>query len=79
MTPPPLNIPGKRVRVPKWVHGRLCVVRVETEAIIPDADPSEPCLEPATLRWLDDLQRLADAGDVEALSKVGEVFVRRSA
>lgn len=73
------SIPGKRVRIPKWVHGRLCVVRVEADAVIPDADPSEPCLEPATLRWLDDLQRLADAGDVEALAQFGDVFVRRSA
>ncbi|MEX2212750.1 MAG: hypothetical protein WD768_01395 [Phycisphaeraceae bacterium] len=76
----PMNpIPGQRVRVPKWVHGRLCVVRVEAEAVIPDADPSEPCLEPATLRWLDQLQQWADAGDVESLAKVGEVFVRRTA
>lgn len=73
------SIPGKRVRIPKWVHGRLCVVRVEADAVIPDADPSEPCLEPATLRWLDDLHRLADAGDVEALAQFGDVFVRRSA
>ena len=67
------------MRVPKWIHGRLCVVRVEAEAVIPDADPSEPCLEPATLRWLDELQKLADEGNVEALEKVGEVFVRRTA
>lgn len=73
------QISGKRVRVPKWIHGRVCVVRVEAEAVIPDGDPSEPCLEPATLRWLDELQHLADAGDIEALAKVGEVFVRRSA
>jgi hypothetical protein len=75
----PMSIPGRRVRVPKWIHGRLCVVRVEAEAVIPDADPTEPCIEPATLRWLDALQELADAGDVEALAKVGEVFVRLSA
>jgi hypothetical protein len=74
-----LQIPGKRVRLPKWIHGRLCVVRVEVEAIIPDADPSEPCLEPATLRWLDELQRLADMGNIEALEAAGEVFVRRTA
>ena len=72
-------IPGKHVRVPKWVHGHLCVVRVEADAIIPDADPSEPCLEPATLRWLDQLQQWADAGDVDSLAKVGEVFVRKTA
>lgn len=76
---PPSRIPGKRIRVTKWIHGRLCVVRVETDAIVPDADPSEPCLEPATVKWLDELQRLADAGDVGSLEKHGEVFVRRSA
>ena len=75
----PLNIPGKRVRMTKWIHGRLCVARVKVEAIVPDADPSESCLEPATVKWLDEVQRLADTGDVEALEKHGEVFVRRSA
>ena len=55
------------------------MVRVEVEAVIPDADPSEPCFEPQAVKWMDDLQRLADAGDAEALSKFGEVFVRRSA
>jgi hypothetical protein len=75
----PLNIPGRRVRMTKWIHGRLCVARVEVDAIVPDADPSEACLEPATVKWLDELQRLADAGDVGALEKHGEVFVRRSA
>ena len=73
------SIAGKPTRVSKWVHGRLCVVRVEADAIIPDAEPSEPCLEPATLRWLDQLQEWADAGKVEELAKVGDVFVRRTA
>jgi hypothetical protein len=40
---------------------------------------SEPCLEPSTLRWLDELQKLADEGDVDALAEVGEVYVRRTA
>jgi hypothetical protein len=74
-----VKVPGKRVRVPKWIHGVLCVVRVEVEAVIPDADPAEPCLEPATLRWLDELQGFADEGNVDALAKHGEVFVRRTA
>lgn len=74
-----MRIQGKRTRVPKWIHGRLCVVRVEAEAVIPDADPSEPCLEQSTLRWLDELQAMADAGNIDALAKVGEVYVRRTA
>ena len=74
-----MQIPGKRVRVSKWIHGSRCVVRVDAEAVIPDADPSEPCLEPATLKWLDELQAMADAGNVDALAKVGDLYVRRSA
>lgn len=74
-----MQVPGNRVRVTKWIHGRMCVVRVEADAVIPDVDPSEPCLMPDTLSWLDELQALADAGDVEALSKFGDVYIRRSA
>ena len=74
-----MQIPGKRVRVPKWIHAGPCVVRVEVDAIIPEADPSEPCLEPHTVRWLDELQRLANEGKVDELAKHGEVYVRRSA
>lgn len=72
-------IQGKRVKVPQWIHGTQCVVRVEVEAVIPDADAFEPCFEPPAVKWMDDLQRLADAGDVDALAQFGEVFVRRSA
>ncbi|HWB54766.1 MAG TPA: hypothetical protein VG722_11260 [Tepidisphaeraceae bacterium] len=71
--------PGKKVRVLKWIHGNLCVVRLEVDAVIPDADPSEPCLEPETVRWLDQLQQWANEGKVDELAKVGEVYVRRSA
>lgn len=75
-------LPGKRVKVVKWIHGARCVVRVDVEAIIPDAAPDQPFLEPATVKWLDALQRLADEGDAEALSKAAaspDVYVRRSA
>lgn len=75
-------LPGKRVKLTKWIHGSRCVLRVQVEGVIPDARPGEPVLEPATVRWLDDLQRLADAGDVEQISKttgIGDVYVRRSA
>jgi hypothetical protein len=74
-----MKIKGKRIKIPRWIHADSCVVRVEVEAVIPDSDPSEPCLESETVRWLDDLQRQAKAGKVEELARVGEVYVRRSA
>jgi hypothetical protein len=74
-----MALQGKRTRIERWIHAAQCVVRVEVDAIIPDADPSEPCLEPQTIRMLDDLQSKADKGLVNELAKVGEVYVRRSA
>jgi len=74
-----MDIPGKRVKLDKWIHSRTCVVRVEVDAIIPDADPSDACLEPKTVRWLDEIQQLANEGKVEELAGLGDVYVRRSA
>ncbi len=77
------RLKGRRLGLLQWIEGRGArgpfVVSVMAEAVIPDADPSEPCFEPDTLRWLDEVQRLADAGDTKALSKLGEVYVRKSA
>ena len=70
---------GEPTLVWKWIHSKTCAVRVQVEAIIADADPSEPCLEPQTVRWLDELQRLANEGKVDELEKHGQVYVRRSA
>jgi len=74
-----MALQGKRIKIERWIHSTPCVVRVEVDAIVPDADPSEPCLEPQTLRLLDDLQAKADQGLINELAKVGDVYVRRSA
>lgn len=74
-----MKIKGKRIKVHRWIHAEPCVVRVEVEAVIPEADPSEPCLELETLRWLDDIQTQASAGRMDELAKIGRVYVRRSA
>jgi len=44
------------------------------EVVYPEDDPSEPCLEPATVRRLDEIARKAEEGDVGYLRKVGRVF-----
>jgi hypothetical protein len=74
-----MAIKGKRIKVPRWIHAGPCVVRVEVEAVIPESDPSEPCLEPDVVRWLDEIHALAVAGRVDELAKIGDVYVRRSA
>jgi hypothetical protein len=74
-----MTIPGKRIRVHKWIHSDKCVLHVEVEAVVPDFEPREPLLTPPTVRFLDSLQRLANAGQVEELAKHGDVYVRRTA
>lgn len=50
------------------------VVAVDVEAIIPDADPSEPCYEPAVVDLLRQVEQRALAGDVAWLKKHGKVY-----
>jgi len=58
----------------RWVQRGRYAVEVEVEVIYPEDDPSEACLEPATLRWLDEVARKAEEGDVEYLQTVGRLF-----
>jgi hypothetical protein len=72
-------VDGKHTRVIKWIHGDLCVLRVEVDAIVPAFDPGEQYLEPPIVKLLDHLQKLANAGQVDELAKHGRVYVRKTA
>jgi hypothetical protein len=74
-----MSLRGQRVKIPRWVHAGPCVVYLEVDAVIPEADPSEPCLEPATVRLLDQIQGLAEAGEIAQLQRYGTVYIRQSA
>lgn len=58
----------------RWVQRGDYAVEVEVEVIYPAAAPTEACLEPATVRWLDEVARKAKQGDVDYLRGVGRVF-----
>ena len=64
----------RREKRKRWVQRGQYAVEVEVEVVYPDDDPSEPCLEPAAVRWLDEIARRAEAGDVGYLRSVGRVF-----
>ena len=67
-------MPERREKRKRWVRRGQYAVEVEIEVVYPEDDPSEPCLEPATVRWLDEVARKAEEGDVEYLQTVGQVF-----
>lgn len=64
----------RREKRKRWVQRGRYAVEVEIEVVYPDDDPSEACLEPSTVRWLDEIARRAEQGDVDYLRGVGRVF-----
>jgi hypothetical protein len=64
----------RREKRKRWVQRGQYAVEVEVEVIYPADDPSEPCLEPGTVRWLDEVAQRAAKGDVKFLRGVGRVF-----
>lgn len=64
----------QREKRKRWVQRGEYTVEVEVEVIYPAELPSEACLEPATIRWLDEVARKAEEGDVEFLRRAGRVF-----
>ena len=69
-----MNLPGQSVRRTRLVRTERFVVAVEVEAVIPDADPSEPCYEPETVELLRQVAEHAERGDVEWLRRHGKVY-----
>jgi hypothetical protein len=64
----------RREKRKRWVQRGRFAVEVEVEVVYPSDDPSEACLEPAAVRFLDEVARRAQAGDVAYLKSVGRVF-----
>jgi hypothetical protein len=69
-----MSIPGRRVRRTRLVRTDKYIIAVEVEAVIPDADPSEPCYEPQTVELLRRVEEHAARGDVEWLKRHGKVY-----
>jgi hypothetical protein len=68
------SVEARREKRKRWVQRGQYAVEVEVEVIYPADDPAEPCLEPSTVEWLDEIARHAEKGDVGFLRGVGRVF-----
>jgi len=69
-----MQVAGKKVSRVRWVHTPCYVVRVEVEAIIPDADPDQACYLPETVKFLREVEARAHRGDVAWLHRHGRVY-----
>jgi hypothetical protein len=64
----------RREKRKRWVQRGDFAVEVEVEVIFPEDAQTEACLEPATVRWLDEVARKAEEGDIQFLRSAGRVF-----
>jgi hypothetical protein len=64
----------RRERRKRWIQRGQYAVEVEVDLVYPVDRPFEACLEPNTVRWLDEVARHAEAGDLEFLHTAGRVF-----
>lgn len=64
----------KREKRMRWVQRGQYAVEGAIGVIYPEDDPDEACLEPQTIRLLDEIARRAEQGDVAYLRQVGRVF-----
>ncbi len=64
----------RREKRKRWVQRGPYAVEVEVEVVFPAEDPSEACLELTTVRFLDEVARRAEQGDLVYLQSVGRVY-----
>ena len=64
----------RRERRKRWVQRGEYAVEVEVDVIYPDESSEEACLEPATVRWLDEIAQRVERGDIKYLQTVGRVY-----
>jgi len=69
-----MTLPGKRIRRTRLVRTDRFIVAVDVEAVIPDADPTEPSFEPQMVELLRQVELHAKSGDVEWLKQHGKVY-----
>ena len=69
-----MRISGERLKRTRLVQTDRFVVAVEVELVVPVDDPSEPCYESETVRFLREVREHAEQGDLEWLAKHGKVY-----
>ena len=69
-----MRIPGRRVTRKRLIQTDRLIVAVEVEMVIPESDPSEPCLESETVELLREVHEHAVEGDISRLKTKGKVY-----
>jgi hypothetical protein len=69
-----MRIAGQRVNRRRLVQTDRLIVAIKVEMVIPESDPSEPCLESETVALLRQVHDHAVEGDIAWLKTKGKVY-----
>jgi hypothetical protein len=69
-----MRIPGERIKRTRLIQTDRYVVAVEVEMVIPVDDPSEPCYESETVKFLKEVRERAERNELSWLQQHGKVY-----
>jgi hypothetical protein len=69
-----MQIAGERIKRTRLIQTDRYVVAVEVEMVIPAEDPSEPCYEAETVKFLREVKERAERDELSWLQRHGKVY-----
>ena len=69
-----MRIPGQRFMRKRLIQTSRYVIAVDVEMVIPDEDPSEPCYEAETVKYLQEVKERAERTEIAWLKEHGRVY-----
>jgi hypothetical protein len=69
-----MRISGERVKRTRLIQTERYVIAVEVELVIPADDPSEPCYESETVKFLREVKERAERDELSWLKQHGKVY-----
>ena len=69
-----MQVSGERIKRTRLIQTERYVVAVEVAMVIPADDPSEPCYEAETVKFLQEVKERAERDDVSWLKQHGKVY-----
>lgn len=69
-----MKIAGQRFTRTRLIQTDRYVIAVDVEMVIPDEDPSEPCYEAETIKYLQEVKERAERNELTWLKEHGRVY-----
>ncbi len=69
-----MQIAGERIKRTRLIQTEKYVVAVEVEMVIPADEPSEPCYEAETVKFLREVKERAERDELSWLKRHGKVY-----